>query len=233
MSNEILNNLLKEYEQKRIKAELDLEDRKNSLYASIPRLKEIEDELNNYAINTAKNLLKNNDNSLENLNLKIDLLKTERNEILKNNNLSENYLKPIYECNICKDTGYVLQNNYKTQICNCLKQKLLNISYNKSNISNLDKENFNTFNENIFSDDVDLSRYKLNISPRKNIINIKQKCIEFVNNFENLDQKNLLFTGNTGLGKTFMSNCIANELLKKRKNSIISNSTSIIRYNNR
>ena len=44
---------------------------------------------------------------------------------------------------------------------------------NKSNISNIDKENFNKFNELIFSDEVDLSKYKFNISPRKNIINIK------------------------------------------------------------
>ena len=72
-------------------------------------------------------------------------------------------------------------------------------SFNKSNMSNLDKENFNTFNENIFSDEVDLSKYKFNISPRKNIINIKNKCIDFVNNFDNINQKNLLFTGNTGL----------------------------------
>ena len=217
MSNEILNNLLKEYDQKRIKAELDLDKRKENLYSSIPRLKQIEDELNNYAINTAKNLLLNNNLSLENLHNKIENLKKERNTILLKNNLPLNYLKPIYECNICNDTGYILKNNYKTELCNCLKQKLLNISYNKSNMSNLDKENFNTFNENLFSDEVDISKYKLNISPRRNIINIKEKCMEFVQNFEDLEQKNLLFTGNTGLGKTFMTNCIANELLKKGK----------------
>ena len=84
-------------------------------------------------------------------------------------------------------------------MCNCLKQKLVDYSFNKSNIYNLDKENFNNFNKNIFSDEVDLSKYKLNISPRKNIINIKNKCMEFVENFDDLNQKNLLFTGGTGL----------------------------------
>ena len=39
-------------------------------------------------------------------------------------------------------------------MCPCLKQKLLDISYNKSNISNLSKENFETFNINIFSDSI-------------------------------------------------------------------------------
>mgnify|MGYP000194523428 FL=1 len=109
------------------------------------------------------------------------------------------YLKPFYECKICNDTGYVLDNNYKTTMCNCLKQKLLNISFNKSNIYNIKKENFNNFNELIFSDEVDFAKYKFNISPRKNITNIKNKCIEFIENFENPDYKNLLFVGSTGL----------------------------------
>ena len=84
-------------------------------------------------------------------------------------------------------------------MCNCLKQKLLDEAYNKSNMFNLKNENFSTFNENIFSDDVDLSKYKFNISPRENIRQIKKSCINFVNNFDNPECKNLLFTGNTGL----------------------------------
>ena len=60
MSNEILNSLIKEYEQKKLLAELDLEKRKNDLYKKVPKLKQIEDDLNQFAINTAKNILKNN-----------------------------------------------------------------------------------------------------------------------------------------------------------------------------
>ena len=40
---------------------------------------------------------------------------------------------------------------------------------------------------------------------------------KFIDNFEDKDQKNLLFTGNTGLGKSFLSSCIADEILKKGK----------------
>lgn len=58
MSNEILNSLIKEYEQKKLLAELDLEKRKNDLYKKVPKLKQIEDDLNQFAINTAKNILK-------------------------------------------------------------------------------------------------------------------------------------------------------------------------------
>lgn len=199
MSNEVLNSILKEYEQKKLNAELDLEKRKKSLYEQVPRLEKIEDDLNNYAIMTAKNILNNLDYSISELQKKINTLKLEKSEILNELNLPSDYLQPNYSCKICKDTGYIKMDNYKTKMCNCLKQKLLDYSFNKSNMYNLDKENFNNFNENIFSDEVDLSKYKLNISPRKNIINIKNKCMEFVENFDNLNQKNLLFTGGTGL----------------------------------
>ncbi len=84
-------------------------------------------------------------------------------------------------------------------MCNCLKQKLLDYAFHNSNLSNLEKENFDTFNLTFFSDETDLAKYRLNISPRKNMENIKNRCIDFIENFDNPNTKNLLFTGNTGL----------------------------------
>ena len=200
MANEILNSLLKEYEHKRTYAELDLIKRKENLYKLIPEFQEIDDEINRFTISTAKNLLHDNNSIyLLDLNKKINELKLKKEQLLIKNGYNKFYLKPFYECYKCNDTGYIKSDNNRTIMCNCLKQKLLNISFNKSNISNLNKENFNTFNENIFSDEVDLAKYKLNISPRKNIINIKNKCIDFVENFDDINCKNLLFSGNTGL----------------------------------
>ena len=79
MSNEILNSLLKEYEKKRIIAELNCEKRKQDLYKKIPRLQEIEDELNSSAINMAKKILNNNSHSLNELNEKFEKLRYEKN----------------------------------------------------------------------------------------------------------------------------------------------------------
>lgn len=199
MANEILNSLLKEYDYKKLKAEIDLDSRKENLYNKLPRLKQIEDELNNFALQTAKNILHNDKTSLSDLYDKIEILKKEKQNILQENNIDFNYLKPKYECEICKDTGYVMTDNYKSEMCSCLKQKLLDISFNKSNVSNLANDNFNNFNENLFSNEINIEKYKFNISPRDNIIQIKNKCIEFVNNFENPNYHNLLFVGNTGL----------------------------------
>lgn len=201
MADEILNSLLKEYSQKKLQAELDLEKRKEELYNSIPRLRQIEDDLNNFAISTAKNILKNGSSPEEEQELKnkVELLKAEKARILAELNLPDNYLQPFYSCSICKDTGYVSDGVYNMVMCSCLKQKLLDYSFNKSNMSNLNKENFSTFNPNMFSDEVDIAKFHFNISPRTNILNIKNKCVQFVENFEDPAQKNLLFTGNTGL----------------------------------
>ena len=179
MSNEVLTSLLREYEQKRLQAELDLEERKNLLYEKFPKLQEIEDELNSFAIKTSKDILLNNSSSLKDLDEKIERLKYEKACILQKANLPNDYLKPKYDCPICNDTGYVSKSDNRTEICTCLKQKLLNISFNKSNMSNLNKENFDTFNSKVFSDEIDLAKYKFNISPRRNIENIKKKCEEF------------------------------------------------------
>lgn len=203
MSNNILYSILKEYEQKKFIAELDLEKRKEKLYTKIPKLQEIETELSSISILTAKNILQKRETSLNTLKEKIEKLKYEKLCILQNENINIDYLKPKYTCNICNDTGYIMKENYITEMCNCLKQKLIDISFNKSNMSNLIKENFNTFNENIFSNEVDVSKYTCNISPRNNIKNIKNKCIHFVEDFNNPNTKNLLFTGNTGLRKNF------------------------------
>ena len=92
MSNEILNSLIKEYEQKKLLAELDLEKRKNDLYKKVPKLKQIEDDLNQFAINTAKNILKNNEASINELEIKASQLKKEKMEILKELNLPTDYL---------------------------------------------------------------------------------------------------------------------------------------------
>lgn len=216
-NNDTVKELLKEYEKKRLNAITEAENKKQVLYNKCPEFLEIEDKLHALGISTAKAILSNNDSSyLSNLKAEIEKLKAEQVNILKKLNMDETHLQPNFECKVCNDTGFITQ-NYQTTMCTCLKQKLLNIEYNKCNISNLDRENFNNFNLNHYSDEVNKEKYNSNISPKDNIKIIRQLCENFINDFDNPNSKNLLFTGNTGLGKTFLSNCIANELLKSGK----------------
>lgn len=216
----VLKNILREYEVKRNTAIQQAETRKRELLEVNPRLSEIERELANISIKTAKTILQSE--NPEHKKLLADLKKQstelikEKNRFIKELSKDSNFLKPRFECKQCKDTGYVEKDGY-SQMCNCLKQRIFNTYYNKSNIGNLQKENFSKFNINIFSPERNLEAYKSKLSPRENIEIIKERAVNFIENFNDPEEKNLLFTGNTGLGKTFMTNCIANEFLSQGK----------------
>lgn len=211
--NKTLRNILDEYSEKRFLSEKKAEEKKKEIYSSNKDLEEIDKEINLKSIHKINLLLQNNTSEVKRLDLIINQLKKRKKEILNKMNISPDSFLPNYECNICKDSGYIKKGN-KTIMCNCLKQKIFNIEYNKSNIGNIEKENFSTFNESLYSNE----KYEnLNISPRENIKIIKKISENFINNFDNPDEKNLLFTGSIGLGKTFLCNCIAYEILKKGK----------------
>lgn len=216
----VISNLLKDYEIKRNHAIMEAEDRKRELLYANPKLSEIEKELAKLSIQTTKTILQSDRSEqkalLEYLKKKSNDLIKEKNKFIKELVKDSNYLKPHFECKHCKDTGYI-EKNGETTICSCLKQKIFDACYNKSNAGNLKKENFAKFNSNLFSSEKNLTLYKSKLSPKENIEIIKEKAESFVQNFDDPDEKNLLFTGNTGLGKTFLSNCIANEFLEQGK----------------
>lgn len=215
MADKNLESVLNEYEQKKRKAQMVAESKIKKLYEQFPGLEEIDDELNKFAISKSKSIL-NGEKNLKKFDLEMRKLKEKKEQFLSEKKIDIGEFKPDYECKICSDTGYIQENN-KSVMCHCLKQKLLNLSYNKSNLSDIKNENFDNFNINLFSDEENAKKYKIKTSPRQNIINIKNKCMKFIENFEDMQEKNLFFCGNTGLGKTYMSNAIANEILKRGK----------------
>ena len=92
---------------------------------------------------------------ISNLKREVETLKKEKNEIFKTLKLPSNYLEPHFNCPICKDTGYVFNGN-SSHMCNCLKQKIFDIEYNKSSIG---LENFTNFNLNLYSNTADEKKY--------------------------------------------------------------------------
>ena len=220
MDNSLLKQILREYDKKRNIAIQKAEDRKQELLKANPKLQEIDKELSLVSIQTSKAILTSNEKDkeklLNDLKKKTNALIKEKNNFIKELSKTNNYLNPHFDCNLCNDTGYISKSG-NTALCSCIKQKIFDIAYNKSNMGNLEKENFSNFNLRMFSDKANKELYKSDISPRENIELIKEKAITFIENFDDPNEKNLIFTGSTGLGKTFMINCIANEILKQGK----------------
>ncbi|MBU5308370.1 ATP-binding protein [Clostridioides mangenotii] len=212
MNENKVKRILKKYEERRDENELLLEKRKKQVYNRFPQIKGIDDEISLIGLKLAKSVL-TNPNDRESIVHKsreeIEALRARKCKVLADNSIPDNYLEMKYHCNMCKDKAF-LPNGEK---CNCFKQEIINEAYKMSNIENvLNKENFSNFNLEIFSTEKSKER---GVSPRENIFEILTYCEDYVHNFNPIQSNNILFYGSTGLGKTYMCNCIAKDLLDK------------------
>lgn len=189
---------------------------KQKLYEQYPDLNKIEEQITNISFELLKEKLAQNTSQITEKNKELELLQKERSCLISKYKIDENIFKPKFKCTICEDLGYISKNGI-TEICSCAKQELYDMELNSSNISNLSENNFQNFNINYYSNNVDQEKYKKNISPQENMKNILKIVHNFIDNFEDINQKNLMFSGDTGLGKTFLSSCIAHEMIKKNK----------------
>lgn len=211
----IFKQLMKDYEANRIKASHLYEKRLAEIYEKEPRIEQIDNELSGVGLAITKLALggaSDKKAQLQLLKQKSDELAAEKKELIKKTGFKTSYLTHIYRCNICKDTGFV-----ENERCKCLKQRLVEKYYEMSNLNKvLKNENFDAFDLSYYSDETDP---KSGISPKANIEKNWTTCLKFVKNFDTKFQ-NLLFYGTTGLGKTFLCNCIAKELLDNGKTVI-------------
>ena len=215
MDNTILKQLLTEYDAKRMRAMTELENRKQALRESSLEYKKLEDNFRSVSMDSIKAMLsvseEEKEKRMQDLSNKNEEISKQKSTLLSKLNLPADYLSPHFECKLCQDTGYV-----GNSLCSCIKQKLYDAEYNKSNIGNIAFENFSKFKFDLYSDKADPTLYNSQNSPRENIKKIYTISKNFVDNFDSPEEKNLMFLGPTGLGKTFLSNCIAKELLDKR-----------------
>ena len=209
-----IKDILKEYEWKRNAARKNKEARIQEVYDKIPRIEAIDKEINKLGLSITRAIINQTNDPekiLAELKIKLETLRQEKAFLLTENNIPIQYLEEQYQCQHCKDRGFLPTGGK----CNCLKQQLINQAYSMSNLSSvLLKENFQSFNINLFSSEVFSGQP---ISPRENMMEILNTCEGFVFNFDKSNEENLLFFGPTGLGKTFLANCIAKALLDKGK----------------
>lgn len=218
----IINKIMNEYDNLRVVAAADRKKRINEVYEKFPRIKEIDKEIFKRGTENMNNIFRNPKRKDEfNADFKKNLqrLTDEKNQILKENNISPDFDKEIFNCKICSDTGYD-ENGVK---CQCFKQKLINEAYSMSNMEEIiAKQNFETFSFDYYSK----QPYENGISPYENMTKIYNNCKKFCQNFDEVT-KGLVFYGSTGLGKTFLSSAIAKELMDNGKIVVYARATKM------
>ncbi|MBQ7059892.1 MAG: ATP-binding protein [Firmicutes bacterium] len=212
MSIPIQPKIWHEYDEKRRQAESDAAFRRMEVYQKIPRIREIDQALEQTGISAVRAYLQSPEKSKEELLLELkknnQKLRNEKKELLLEAQIPENYADPVYQCPYCKDTGFV-----DGKRCRCLVQRLIDDAYEASGIrEELMRNNFQTFNIGLFSRNV-LEGQK--VSPRKNMANVSKMAYAFAEQFPNNEPHSMIFYGGPGTGKTFLCDCIAKMILDR------------------
>ena len=202
LTNSQYNALMRVYEEKRAKSR----DLANLHYEhacqKVPKLASI----SSASLDQAKKLLAGDDTALASLKEEIRSLSDRRRRLLSDAGFPEDYLEQHFECPDCQDTGYI-----GTKKCHCFLKAIIDLFYTQSNLKGLlEQENFEHFNFDYYS-----SNYRDRLSgqnSRELATRAYQECMNFIHNFDT-EHGNLLLFGNTGIGKTFLSHCIAKEVM--------------------
>lgn len=206
LTNYQYNQILREYDKRQLANQHALNFRYQKAYQTIPQLQELETKIASNSIEYTKQALLRKNVDKDIFTNQNSLLIRKKLQLLLQYGFPPDYLELQYHCSDCKDTGY---NNGKK--CNCFKQAIVNLLYSQSNLQAIiHKENFSTFSYDYYSKEA--IEQPIGLTPFQNIKNIVARCNHFIKQFNN-SYENLFLYGNTGVGKTFLTHCIAKELL--------------------
>ena len=205
--------VMREYERRRALHKKQLTEYNENLYNEIPEIKEIDEQISFLAIKHASLVASEKltpEEAVTEVEKEKKILLDKRKNAIANVGFSVE-LPSLYDCEKCKDTGYV--NNEK---CSCymdiMKKVMLSDINGSKNISfDFDKDTFDNFNLEWYSKSVDT---KTNTSAYDNMRSVLNVCRLFCFDFRDKGG-NLYFYGKSGTGKSFMANCIANSLIKQ------------------
>lgn len=199
LNNSQFAKIMREYNELQLQHQYELNKRFNEVYAKIPEYRALEESVVTVSSDYTNKLLDGDVTAKATLKEKLAEIRLRKKELLSQNGFPDNYLEMEYTCPVCQDTGYI-----NGQKCSCLKNKILSVTYAQSNIAALLKtDNFDALSEKYYEGD-DLLHFRETVAI----------CHDMVDNFDTR-KDNILFYGNVGVGKSFLSSCIAKELLDK------------------
>lgn len=208
LNNSQYDTIIRTYEQKQLHNHKVQEERMETVCRHLPEFQEIHQTISALSVGQARKLLEGDDRALQELKVQIQALSEKATALLVANGYPADYLAPIYDCPDCKDTGYI-----GNQKCHCFRKAIVDLLYTQSNLKHiLEKENFDHFTFSYYSKNhVDPTTGATSLANIEKAYNVAR---EFVNSFGK-EFHNLFLYGDTGVGKTFLTNCIAKELMDK------------------
>ena len=206
LSNSQYDAIMREYGRQQIENQHALEERRREVYEKVPVSRELEAEIAGRSVACAKQLLEGDTGALLRLREELADLKEQKALLMKAAGFPEDCLELHYKCPDCRDTGLI-----SGRKCHCFLQAQMKLLYAQSNLDKvLERENFKTLSFDYYDDREALPQ--IGITNAEYMRRVVKSCRDFTENFDK-KHENLLFTGSTGVGKTFLTNCIAKALM--------------------
>ncbi len=208
LNNSQYNQVMREYEQQQLKNRYEQQRRVEEVYARVPQIGALDEEIRSQGARSARMALKGDTEAGRRFRENLADLREQKQVLLAAAGYPPDYMDMHYQCPACKDTGY--ENGRR---CRCFEQARTRILYAQSNIRQvLERENFDTLSYSWYDGERRLER--LGMTELDYMKMVVAKCREFAAGFPEKG-RNLLFTGSTGVGKTFLTNCIAKALIDR------------------
>ena len=199
LTNAQYDSIMRNYEKTQSRNTYLLDKRFKEIQERLPKYQEISRSISSLCLERGKRLLNGDVHATDSLHDEISTLSLEKKRLLRDAGYPDDYLEPIYDCPLCKDTGFI-----DGEKCSCFKQAVINLLYQQSNIKEmLKEENFSKLSTEYYIGE-DLKRFSHAVEGSK----------KFIEDFRS-DYHNLFFYGTVGTGKSFLSNCIAKELMDR------------------
>lgn len=197
LTNSQYDAIMRSYEEKQRAVRRRLEQNTETVYRQIPAYEELDRQVAAISIEQGRKLLGGNENALPELRARLKELSMKKSSLLREYGFPEDFLSPVYECDKCRDTGYIANRK-----CSCFRAAEINLIYEQSHIKSLlMTENFGALSYDYYAGE-DLEKFTKAV----------QICQNFVKSF-NKGYRNLFFYGTVGTGKSFLSCCVAKELI--------------------
>lgn len=141
---------------------------------------------------------------------KIGGINAQLREELKTIGFPEDFLQPVYRCADCQDTGFI--GDVVREKCACLRQRLMDAENKSERTGGLGSHTFAQFDLNVFPDDpIPGERF----TQRSYMQRVRRLAEQYAQDFPDNERPNLVFSGGTGLGKTFLADCIASAVMDR------------------
>lgn len=204
---EVLAAAYRKYRADRDRRREALEARRAETYRRLPELRELDRELSGAVTRMLSAAFGGGDpdGALRRIEADDLALQARRRALLESAGYPEDYLDDAPRCRLCGDTGYLSDGT----MCRCLADCCAKEQNRRlSKLLDLGNQSFDTFSFDWY-DSVPWPEYGK--SPLENMETIREICGNYAHTFSERSG-NLLFSGPPGLGKTFLSACIAREV---------------------